>query len=154
MTVTFDSSVLAARGASTGTLTPGWGLAVNTGTPGSVRISMASPAGSVSGSGILANIEFDVVGAPGTQTDLIISSLALNDGAIVALQANGSFTVHQALSISGTVTFWNGGAGVEGTLLTLTGNSVYSGTSSTHGNLLGHGFPRRRLHHGAVQVRR
>ena len=133
VTVTFDSSVLAARGASTGTLTPGWGLAVNTGTPGSVRISMASSAGSVSGSGILANIEFDVVGAPGTQTDLVISSLALNDGAIVALQANGSFSVHQASTISGTVTFWNGSAGVEGALLTLAGDRFYSGTSISGG---------------------
>ena len=141
VTVTFDSSVLAARGASTGTLTPGWGLAANTGTPGSIRIAMASPAGSVSGSGILANIEFDVIGAPGSQTDLIISSLALNDGAIVALQANGSFTVHQALSIAGTVTFWNGGAGVEGTVLTLTGNRVYSGTSSSGGTYSVTGFP-------------
>jgi hypothetical protein len=141
VTVTFDSSVLAARGASTGTLTPGWGLAVNTGTPGSVRISMASPAGTVSGSGILANIEFDVVGAPGSQTGLVISSLGLNDGAIVALQANGSFTVHQALSISGAVTFWNGGAGVEGALLTLSGNSVYSGTSGPQGTYSVTGFP-------------
>ena len=133
VTVTFDSSVLAARGASTGTLTPGWGLAANTGTPGSIRIAMASPAGSVSGSGILANIEFDVIGAPGTHTDLVISSLALNNGAIGALQANGSFSVHQASTVSGTVRFWNGGAGVEGALLTLAGDRFYTGTSISGG---------------------
>jgi hypothetical protein len=133
VTVVFNSSVLTARRATTGSLTSGWMLEANTGTPGSIRLAMASTAGSVSGSGVLANIEFEVTGAPGSQTALTVAAVSLNDGAIPVTAANGSFTVHRVYSVSGAVRFWNGAAPVPGTLLTLTGNSVHMGASNAEG---------------------
>ncbi|NCC35499.1 MAG: serine protease, partial [Chloroflexia bacterium] len=109
LTVTFDSSILAVRSARTGSLTPGWSITANPNTPGEVRLAMASNGGSVSGSGVLALIEFEVLGAAGSSTVLQASSLALNDGAIPVDAAAGSFTVDLVYSTAGSITFWNGG---------------------------------------------
>ncbi|HIP96038.1 MAG TPA: serine protease, partial [Anaerolineae bacterium] len=141
LTVTFDSNVLSARGAGTGNLTPGWNLVANTNTPGQVRLSLASPGGTVSGSGVLAIIEFDVVGAPGATTTLHIASATLNDGAIPVDTADGSFTVSLVYDVSGTVRFWNGGAGVPDVLLTLEGDRVYTGQSDATGAYTVSGAP-------------
>jgi len=132
LTVTFDSSVLSARGASTGSLTPGWSLAANTTTPGQVRLSLASNGGTVTGSGVLANLEFEVVGAPGVTTTLHLGNVSLNDGAIPVSTADGTFQVSLVYDVSGTVRFWNGGV-VSGTLLTLEGDWVYTGWSGPTG---------------------
>jgi hypothetical protein len=133
LTVTFNSGVLSARGARTGSLTPGWSLAANTGTPGQIRLSMASPGGTVSGSGTLALLEFEVVGAPGVTTTLHIANVSLNDGAIPVETADGSFAVSLVYRVSGAVRFWNGGAGVPGVLLSLEGDRVYTGLSDATG---------------------
>ncbi len=58
---------------------------------------MASPGGTVSGSGVLAWIDFDVVGAPGSFSALDLSSVLLNDGAIPVQTTNGSFIVDPTL---------------------------------------------------------
>jgi subtilisin family serine protease len=133
LTVTFNSSVLSARTGRTGTLTPGWSVVANTGTAGQVRLSMASPGGTVSGSGSLALIEFEVVGSPGVTTTLHIASISLNDGAIPAQTADGSFAVNLAYRVSGTVRTWNGSAGVPGALLTLDGDRLYTAQTSASG---------------------
>ncbi len=133
LTVTFNGSVLGGRGARTGSLTPGWSLEANTGTPGQIRLSMASAGGTVSGSGALALLEFEVVGSPGATTTLHIASISLNDGAIPVETADGSFAVSLVYRISGAVRFWNGGAGVPGVLLTLEGDRVYTGLSNASG---------------------
>lgn len=133
LTVTFDSSVLSAQGARTGSLTPGWSVVANTGTPGQIRLSMASPGGTVSGSGTLAILEFEVVGSPGMTTTLHIANISLNDGAIPVQAADGSFAVSLVYRVSGTVRFWNGGAGVPGALLSLEGDRVYTGLSDATG---------------------
>jgi PKD repeat protein/subtilisin family serine protease len=133
LTVAFDSTVLSARDASTGNLTPGWSLAANTSTPGQIRISMASPGGTVTGSGVLAYLEFEVVGSPGASTALQLTSVSLNDGAIPVETADGSFQVNLVYDVAGTVRFWNGGAGVPGVLLTLEGDRVYTGLSDASG---------------------
>ncbi len=133
LTVTFDSNVLSARGASTGNLTPGWSVAANTSTPGQIRVSMASPGGTVSGSGVLAYLEFEVVGSPGVTTTLHLANVSLNDGTIPVETANGSFAVSLVYNVSGAVRFWNGGAGVPGVLLTLEGDRVYTGLSAATG---------------------
>jgi len=141
LTVTFNSSVLSGRGARTGTLTPGWSLAANTGTPGQIRLSMASPGGTVSGSGSLALLEFEVVGSPGMTSTLHLASVSLNDGAIPVQMADGSFIVNLAYRVSGTVRFWNGSVGVPGVLLTLEGDRVYTGLSNATGNYTLTGVP-------------
>lgn len=133
LTVNFDPTVLTGRGASTGSLTPGWSLAANTDTPGQVRLSMASPGGAVSGSGVLAYIEFEVVGSPGVTTTLSLTEVSLNDGAIPVDADDGSFAVSLVYDVAGTVRFWNGGTGVPGVLLALEGERVYTGLSDASG---------------------
>ncbi|MGB4978155.1 MAG: S8 family serine peptidase [Anaerolineae bacterium] len=130
--IAFDSAVVQALGASTGSLTPGWSLVANTATPGELRLSLASPGGTVSGSGVLATIQFDVVGSPGQVSALTLHDVLLNDGAIPTQTAAGSFQVEQVYDVSGTVPFWNGGV-VSGSLLTLTGDRVYTGLSDATG---------------------
>jgi len=106
------------------------------------RTDFAGPGGrGIRSLGVLANIEFEVNGAPGSQTNLVVSNVALNDGAIPASTADGSFAVNQVYAVSGTVRFWNGGAGVGGALLSLSGNSVYTGTSSSEGTYAVTGAP-------------
>jgi len=141
LTVAFDSSVLSARDASTGNLTPGWSVAANTNTSGQIRVSMASPGGTVTGSGVLAYLEFEVVGSPGASTTLQLTSVSLNDGAIPAETADGSFQVNLVYAVAGTVRFWNGGAGVPGVLLTLEGDRVYTGQSDANGAYTVSGAP-------------
>lgn len=131
--VTFDPAVLAAQGASVGTLTPGWSLAANTSTPGSVRLSMASPGGSTSGAGTLALIECEVLGAPGLTSTLHLVSASLNDGAIPVSLADGSFVVDSVYTISGRVSYWNGGSGVPGALLTAQSDRTYTDTTDSGG---------------------
>ncbi|MCB0108344.1 MAG: IPT/TIG domain-containing protein, partial [Caldilineaceae bacterium] len=134
LTVTFDSDVLTPRTATTGNLTPGWSLGVNTGTAGQVRLSMATTGGTVSGSGVLANLEFEVTGNAGVTTTLHLASLSLNDGAIPADVADGRFTVSLVYAVEGQVHFWQGGAGVSGVALQLVGDRVYAGSSDDQGS--------------------
>ncbi len=133
LTVNFDPAVLSVQSASTGTLTSGWAFASNLKVPGQYRISMSN-ASSVSGAGTLANIEFLVIGAPGSSSALTISEILLNDGAITVELTDGLFSVDNVYNVSGAVSFWNGGAPVSGALLTLTGDQVYSAMSGLDGN--------------------
>jgi len=132
LTVTFDSNVLNAQGAGTGNLTPGWSLAANTDTAGQIRLSMASPGGTVSGSGVLANLQFEVIGSPGNTSTLHFATISLNDGAIATETADGSFSVDLVYDVAGTVHFWNGGV-VPDTLLSLQGDRVYTDLSDNSG---------------------
>ena len=93
LTITFDSSVLRAMGADTGTVTPGWSMVSNTDNPGEIRVSMASTGGTVSGSGTLIIIEFEVVGSPAMTCLIQLISVSLNDSAIPVEKADGSFSV-------------------------------------------------------------
>ena len=133
LTVTFDAAVLSARAATTGSLTPGWGMVANTTTPGQVRLSMASTGGAMAGSGVLAYIEFEVTGTAGRAAPLTLANVSLNDGAIPVDTATGSFAVNAVYSVAGTVRFWNGDAGVPGVALTLTGDRLYAGLSDAAG---------------------
>ena len=133
LTVAFDSTVLSARDASTGNLTPGWSVVANTNTPGEIVLAMASPGGTVSGSGVLALLEFEVVGSPGASTTLQLTDVSLNDGAIPVETADGSFTVNLVYDVAGTVHFWQNSVGVPNVLLTLEGDRVYTGLSDASG---------------------
>lgn len=133
LTVTFDPAVLRGVSAHTGSLSPGWYLEPGTNTPGQLRISMASPGSTSTGSGVLAYAEFEVLGLPGTTSPLALTGVLLNDGAIHTETAAGSFAVNVVHDLGGTVSFWNGGAGVPGVLCTLAGHRVYAGTSGSSG---------------------
>lgn len=130
--VAFDPVVIQALGASAGSLTPGWSVVANTVTPGEIRLSLASPGGTVSGSGVLAVVQFDVVGSPGQISALTLHDVLLNDGAIPTQTAAGSFQVEQVYDVTGHITFWNGGV-VSDTLLTLTGDRIYTALSDQTG---------------------
>jgi PKD repeat protein len=132
--IAYDPDILSAQGATTGSLTPGWSLAVNTNTPGLIILSMASPGGTVSGSGTIARLEFQVDGEPGSSSDLDFDYVSLNDGAIPTETAAGSFTVDEVYAISGGIQFWHGDAGVPGTLLRLVGDRVYTAISDVDGS--------------------
>jgi hypothetical protein len=94
---------------------------------------MASPGSTSTGSGVLAYVEFEVLGSPGATSPLTLTSVSLNDGAIQTETAAGSFAVNVVYDIRGTVSFWNGGAAVPGVLCTLQGDRVYTGTSGSNG---------------------
>jgi subtilisin family serine protease len=141
LTVTFDQAVLNAQGASTGSLTPGWALASNTNIPGEIRVSLASSGSTVSGSGVVAYLEFEVVGSPGVTSTLHFDEALLNAGAIPVELTDGSFEVHQVYDVSGAVHFWNGGTGIPGVQLTLEGDRVYTGLSQADGSYTVSGAP-------------
>ena len=131
-TVLFDPDILNPTNTVLGDLTPGWSLASNTTNPGEVRVSMASPSGTVSGTGVLVFIDFEAIGASGTSSTLGFSDILLNDGAIPVQTVAGSFTVNPVYTISGIVQFWAGGV-VSDTLLTLSGDQQYDARSSQDG---------------------
>jgi len=133
LVVNYDPAVLRVRGAQPAGLTAGWTLAANTGTPGQVRLAMASPGPAASGSGPLATLEFDVLGAPGAGTFLRVSDVSLNDGRLPAQTTDGSFSVDVVYNVSGTVRYWNGGGGVPGVNVSLAGSRVLTAASDTAG---------------------
>jgi hypothetical protein len=141
LTVTFNAGVLRGVAARPGTLTSGWSLAVNTNTAGQVKVSLASPGGTVSGTGSLAWLDLEVIGLPGSSSPLHLANVALNGGAIQVQSADGSFAVALAYKVSGAVRFWNGGVGVAGVEQTLSGGHVFRGISGTNGVYMVGGAP-------------
>lgn len=139
LTITFDPAVLIATGARTGSLTPGWSLSANTSVAGQITLSMAGSS-TVSASGVLAYLEFTVIGAPGASSPLQPTSVLLNDGAIPVDTADGSFSVNLVYAVAGAVTFWNGGV-VSDTVLTLEGDRLYSDHSDASGAYSIHSVP-------------
>lgn len=131
-TVLFDPNILNPTNMVLGDLTMGWSLAANTSNPGEVRISMASPSETISGTGVLVNIGFEAIGAPGTLSTLDFSDILLNDGAILVQTVAGSFSVNSFYTVSGMIHFWAGGV-VSDTLLTLVGDHQYDALSSQDG---------------------
>lgn len=140
LTLSFGSTILRGVSARTGNLTPGWALTTNTATPGQVRLSFVSTGGAVTGSGVLAYVTFDVLGAPGTSTALQLSALSFNDGAIPTQTTNGTFNVDNVYDVAGTISFWNGGV-VSNTLLAMQGDRLFNGTSQSDGTYTVRGAP-------------
>ncbi len=131
--VTFDPAQLQARRVLTGTLTTGWTVEANLGTPGRAIIGLVTPSGTATGTGSLAHLEFDVTGSPGATAPLHIETSSLNDGALPAQTADGSFTIDEVVDVGGRVTFWNTGAGVPGVTLSLSGSRSYTADSDATG---------------------
>ncbi|MFM8334973.1 MAG: IPT/TIG domain-containing protein, partial [Opitutaceae bacterium] len=134
ITVTYASAVLKLRGATAGSLASGWTLLPNTSTIGEVRLSMASGGSAVSGTGTLANLEFEVLGSSGQTSALTITAARLNDGAVTATRIAGSVAVSAGYVISGRVGYWaDASRVVTGTTLTLEGAGTVTTTNGSDG---------------------
>ena len=134
ITVTYAPAILRIRTATAGALATGWSLVSNTATSGQVRLSMAAGSGSVTGSGTLANLEFDVIGSASQNGALTISVARLNDGAITATLVNGSVVINVGYAMSGRVYYWSDSSrNVAGTTLTLEGSGTQTATAAANG---------------------
>jgi autotransporter-associated beta strand protein len=122
VTLTFDPTVLQPTGARTGPLTAGWAVDANTATSGQVSLALAG-ATSVSATGVLAIVSFDVVGDPDSSTALTVSSVSLNDGAIAAQAAAGQLAVNDLHAISGLVRYYADNTPVAGVAVFLEGEA-------------------------------
>ncbi|MDZ7269890.1 MAG: cohesin domain-containing protein [candidate division KSB1 bacterium] len=93
-TITFDGSVLAAVSASSaGTLSESFGDPLfNNSLPGQIKVGSfgALP---LSGAGVLVNLVFTVVGAPGDSTALTFAEFLFNSGDPPAVTYNGSLFI-------------------------------------------------------------
>jgi hypothetical protein len=132
MTITFDPTVLSVVDARVGPLTAGWALSANLNTPGRAVLSLAN-ASSVTGSGSLVLLRFNILKAPPASTTLSIESLSLNDGAMTAIRSDGSFTVNGFFTIAGTVRYFSGSQVVPGASLNLVGAGAFQTISATNG---------------------
>lgn len=132
-TVTFNPAVLKPRTVTTGSLTPGWTVTSNNQISGQIRVSMISGGGAVSGSGVLAQLEFEVLGSPGSSSSLAFSTVSLNAGSIPVSSAAGSLTVAVAYDISGSVRHWKSNAPVSDVYLETVGDKIYSSTTNNSG---------------------
>jgi len=130
--IEFDPAVLRATDMRVGTLTPSWSLSKNINTTGTVIFSLAN-ATPVTGNGSLVRITFEIVGFPPAGTELSITSLTLNDGAIESETSNGWFEVNGFFNIEGSVPYFGGGV-LPGVLLTAEGPNKFIVTSDDSGN--------------------
>lgn len=93
MKISFDSTVLKPTGVSiTGTVTAPWGSVTSALSDSQVVIAAAGSS-TLSGSGELIAIIFDVIGNSGAKTDLVFEVMQFNEGTPAANTTNGSFTV-------------------------------------------------------------
>lgn len=129
----YDSELLSVKGVSKGDITSGFTLSSNNDTPGVSTISMASPS-QVSGNGVLAYVDFQVLSSAKTSCIISIDSISLNSGNIKTSNTNGNFNVALTHTVSGNVYYYNGGKAVAGVDLSLDGIKSYSNTTNINGN--------------------
>jgi hypothetical protein len=92
MTLAYDPAVLQAAGATTTAITHGAAMAVDLSTPGAVRITLDSPT-PFSGSGPVAMVQFQVVGAAGSSSALALDATAVNGFAVSSCGDGGRVVV-------------------------------------------------------------
>lgn len=104
-TLTYNPAVITTPVVSLGTVTAGSVLTVNYVGPGTMVVSIfqATP---WTGAGTLANIQFSVVGLPGTSSPVAFSAFKFNEGTPCSSASNGLVTVISG-TITGTVTYGN-----------------------------------------------
>lgn len=135
VTLTYDPTVLSIVDARAGPLVTGWALSANLAPPGRIVMSLAS-ASSVTGSGSLVLLRFNVIKAPPAATVLTIESLSLNDGAMTATRSDGSFTVNGFFTLSGGVQYFSGNQQVPEVSISLAGAGAFTTTSSADGQFV------------------
>ena len=103
ITIVFDEDVVDATGA---TLTGGvlenhdYLLFVNTNIDGEIIIGFVATGDLFSGSGVIANLEFDVVGSAGDYTDLTFTQFMINEISYLENVTNGSVSCALETSLS------------------------------------------------------
>jgi len=97
ITFTHNKDVLSNPQAKAGNLLSGFSFVANTTIAGQVTFTFAG-ATPLHGDGILAEVSFNVIGSIGASTDLKLTSVSLNDGAVSVDLINGKFTVVSASS--------------------------------------------------------
>jgi autotransporter-associated beta strand protein len=132
LTLSFDPAVLQPTASRVGPLTAGWALAANTATPGQVRLTLAG-ATSISATGVVAYVSFNVVGGPNTSSALSLSSVSLNDGAIASQTAAGQLAVNDLHAISGLVRYYADNTAIAGVALFLEGEASLTMTTGSTG---------------------
>jgi len=116
--LSFDPAVLRFAGARReDSLSAGWGVEVNDRAPGQLRLVAYGPA-PLTGGGPLLQLAFDVTGAPGSRTDLILSAFRFNEGSPRALLRSGDLTV-VAPAVGGLVRYARSSAPIADALLIL-----------------------------------
>jgi hypothetical protein len=104
MTLQYTASVVEAQDVTVSGIaqTAGFALVRNLNTPGTIIISMYATQNAMVGSGEIARIQFHVLGAPGSTSNLTFTSASINEGGIQALFDPGLFTVTCAGATNGT----------------------------------------------------
>lgn len=116
--LSFDPAVLRFAGARReDSLSAGWSIEVNDRAPGQLRLVAYGPA-PLTGGGPLLQLAFDVTGAPGSRTDLILSAFRFNEGSPRALLRSGDLTV-VAPAVGGLVRYARSSAPIADALLIL-----------------------------------
>ncbi len=95
LTVTFDSSVIKPSATpatlSGGILQSGYGITPNTGVSGQIRLSIYATGTLSTASGVIAYLNFDVIGSAGSTTKLSFTQSLVNS--VTSSRTDGSFTV-------------------------------------------------------------
>jgi len=106
LTVTFDSSVIKPSATpatlSGGILQSGYGITPNTGVSGQIRLSIYATGTLSTASGVIAYLNFDVIGSAGSTTKLSFTQSLVNS--VTSSRTDGSFTVI-GCTISGKVVY-------------------------------------------------
>ncbi|MBL7086720.1 MAG: T9SS type A sorting domain-containing protein [Candidatus Cloacimonetes bacterium] len=134
--ITFDEGVIDATGA---TLQGGvlefedYGFFANPDVDGEISLVFYAISNLFTGSGVIAYLEFDVVGDEGDFTELIFTQAVINDNVVTA---NDGFlsVVPCDFDISGSIGYFSDGDAVPNVILELTGDSTYSTTTNESGD--------------------
>ena len=139
ITITFDEDVIDATGATLeGGVLEDWdyGFFANTDVDGEIRLVFYAQGNLYTGDGIIAYLEFDVVGEEGTYSDLVFTFGDVNETQ-VALH-DGYFTVVPCtFDISGFIGYYDGLAPVPNVDVNITGDLLfYTATTDEFGEYL------------------
>ena len=132
MGISFDSGVLSLRNARLGNGPVGFSMETNASTTGQVTLALAG-ATLVSGSGVVAYLEFLVIGPPSSFSDPSFELASLNDGAIQVITHTGRVNVNDAFNVSGTIRYYSHQTPVPGTNLVLDGATPQEDSSGDGG---------------------
>jgi subtilisin family serine protease len=133
LTIGYSASLLQMKQVRLGNLTAGWTLEANATPPGQLRLALSASTGPVEGSGVLATIDFEVLGPAGASCPLQFTAVKLNAGAILAQTEDGFFLADSVYSLGGTVRYWSGSIPVPNTALTANGERQYRAVSGSDG---------------------
>ena len=102
LTITYDPATLdlAAGGVSLGTAAAGMALAVNSATPGVIRVGLAA-AQPIAADGDLLTITFDVAADAQAAGTVAFATASLNEGAAAATTANGAIAIDPGVTVPG-----------------------------------------------------